>query len=98
MYMYKIIYSLTAEDELATIYNYIAADNPFYAEDVLDRIRRSIDFLKQFPNIWTHIWWDIRYIVEPKYKFKIVYRYDATGIAIISIYKYRENWTLRNEQ
>ena len=51
MYMYKIIYSLTAEDVLAGIYNYIAADNPFYAEDVLDRIRRSIDFLKQFPNI-----------------------------------------------
>ena len=63
--MYKIEFTYEAEDELSEVYDYIALDNTFYAQEVLARIHRSITLLKEFPLIGTKICGDTRSIVEP---------------------------------
>ncbi len=90
--MYKIFFTPHSEEDLQNIYTYIADDNAFYAEDVLVKIHKSIDFLKIFPMIWTIFEDDLRYIVEPKYRFKIIYRIKDESIEILSVFKYKENW------
>ena len=90
--MYSIQFLAGARRDFAEIYTYIAADNPFYADEVLSRIEYSVQYLKQFPLIGTKICGDTRSIVEPKYRFKIVYTIQDHTIFIISVFKYRENW------
>lgn len=51
--MYKIQYSKKATINLAEIYAYIAEDNLFYAKDVVDHIKKSIEIVKQFPLLGT---------------------------------------------
>jgi plasmid stabilization system protein ParE len=91
-YMRSVFFTPQAEIDLQEIYSFIAADNPFYAEDVCDRIHHSIDVLKTFPLIGTLFESDLRQIVEPRYRFKIVYRISHEDIEILAIFKYRENW------
>jgi len=74
--MHNIRYKNTAIQDLESIYSYIAIDNVFYAQDVIERIDISIERLKHFPFIGTLIEDSIYQIVEPRYKFKIVYQID----------------------
>ena len=90
--MRKIFFTPLAIEHLQSIYEYIAEDNQYYAEEVLQKIHHSIDFLEHFPLIWTVIEGDTRYLVEPKYRDKVIYRVYAETIEIVSISKYREKW------
>lgn len=93
--MHKIFFTPLSEEDLQNIYAYIAEDNPFYAEDVLSKIHHSIDFLKEFPLIGTELEGNKRYIVEPRYRYKIVYRIsNSDTIEILSVFKYKENWNI----
>ena len=69
--MHKVVYTSSAEANLRDIFSYIAEDNPFYAEEVLSRIEKSVLFLETFPLIGTDIGSGIRIIVEPRYRYKI---------------------------
>lgn len=53
--MHSIRFIGKSREDLAEIYTYISADNPFYAEEVLSRIHKSIEYLKTFPFIGTKI-------------------------------------------
>jgi len=91
--MYRIVFSKQAEKEYQEIAAYIAQDNLFYALEVLEKIDKCIDVLIDFPNIGKKIqssW--IRIIVEPRYRFKIVYQIQKDFIHIISVFKYKNTW------
>jgi len=90
--MYKIIFYNDAFLNYHEIWQYIAQDNLYYANEVLDKIDSSIDKIIMFPFIWEEIESWIRRIVEPKYKFKIVYEVKWKIIYIISIFKYKNIW------
>lgn len=90
--MYKIEFSNEASSEYIQIWEYIAEDNLFYAYEVLNKIDSSIDTILLFPFLWKEIEKDIRRIIEPKYKFKIVYTIRWNTIYIISIFKYKNLW------
>ncbi len=90
--MHKVFFTHEAQQDLQDIYDHIAQDNPFYASEVVIKIHTSIDFLKEFPYIGTLFRDNIRYIVEPKYHLKIVYRIISTHIEILSVFKYQERW------
>ena len=90
--MHKLLYLSWARQDLADIYDYIAEDNLFYAQDVIDKITHSIVRLPVFPLIGTKIDTYTRYIVEPRYRYTIVYRVVEDTLYIVSIFKYKESW------
>ncbi len=90
--MYKIEFYDEANFDYDSIWNYIAQDNLFYANEVLNKIDKSIDILIDFPFIWKDIDWIHRQIVEPNYKFKIVYKLIKKTIFIISIFREQDKW------
>jgi len=90
--MLKLKFSNKASLEYIEIWEYIAQDNLFYANDVLNKIDNSIDTIMLFPFIWKEISAWIRLIVEPNYKFKIVYQIKEDYIYILSIFKYKNSW------
>ncbi len=90
--MYKIEFTDEANFEYLQIWQYIAQDNLFYANEVLNKIDHSINMISIFPFLGKIIKNDIRKIVEPKYKFTIVYKIDLNVIFILSIFKYKNLW------
>jgi plasmid stabilization system protein ParE len=90
--MLNVTFSIKAEFEYNEIWRYIAQDNLYYANEVLDTIDDSIDKIMLFPFIWQEIETWIRRIVDPKYKFKIIYEIKWNTIYIVSIFKYKNLW------
>jgi plasmid stabilization system protein ParE len=90
--MLRVEFSKKASLEYFEIWEYIAKDNLFYANDVLNKIDNSIDTILEFPFIWKEIDSWIRMIVEPTYKFKIVYEVRNDCIYILSVFKYKNSW------
>ena len=74
------------------IWKYIAQDNLYYANEVLNKIDSSINTIANFPFIWKEMKNWLRLIVEPTYKFKIIYDIKKDFIYIISIFKYKNMW------
>ena len=90
--MYKLKFFKKAKQQYINIWKYIAQDNLFYANEVLNRIDHSINTVLEFPNIWTKIDDIYRKIVEPNYKFKIVYKIKMDTIYIVWIYREQNSW------
>lgn len=90
--MYKIVITDDALEDFASISEYIASDNLFYAKKVGNDILKSVGLLETFPFIWKQIEDWIYQIVNPKYKFKIVYRFDRNTLLILAIFREQENW------
>ena len=90
--MYNVKFFKRAKEQYINIWKYIAEDNLFYANEVLNKIDDSIETILQFPNIWTKIDNTYRKIVEPNYKFKIVYRISKETINIVWIYREQNSW------
>jgi len=90
--MYSLRFYNDAKLDYDNIWKYIAQDNMYYANEVLDKIDSSIDKIIMFPFIWEEIESWIRKIVDPKYKYKIIYEVKWKIIYIISIFKYRNLW------
>ena len=90
--MFRVEFSNKADFDYIQIWEYIADDNLFYANEVLNKIDKSIDTICEFPFIWKDMWNNVQIIVEPKYKFKIVYSVRKDYIYILSIYKYKNDW------
>lgn len=90
--MFRIEFSRKASLEYVDIWEYIAQDNLFYANEVLNKIDNSLDIILEFPFIGKEIQPWIRMITEPTYKFKIVYQVQKNYIYILSIFKYKNSW------
>lgn len=90
--MYKVEFLKGALEDYINIGQYIALDNLFYSNQVLNKIQSSIDLLEIFPFIWKIRKEWIREIVEPQYKFRIFYKIEQNTIYIVSIFKYKDNW------
>ena len=90
--MLRVEFSKEANLEYIGIWEYIASDNLFFANEVLNKIDSSIETILMFPMIWKEIENDVRLIVEPIYKYKIVYEIRVDNIYILSIFKYKNSW------
>lgn len=89
--MYRVEVLKRATNSIISTVNYIAEDNIFYANLVQEYIYKSINLLKDFPYLWTEKW-IYRVIVEPKYKFKIVYRIKDNTIFVVWVYREQKSW------
>ena len=90
--MYKIKILRKAENNLIETFNYISLDNTNYAKIVLDSIKKSINYLSKYPFLWKKIDDNLRQIVEPKYKFKIIYKVSKNIIYIVAVFKNKNSW------
>lgn len=90
--MYNIKILKKAEIDLINITSFIADDNPYQAKIVIDKIKNTLEYLKNFPFIWKNIESWLREIIESQYKFRIVYKISWNNIRVVSIFKYKENW------
>ncbi len=87
--MFSLNFSKEASLEYLNIWEYIAKDNLFYVNEILNKIDSSIDTILIFPYIWKEIENWLKIIVEPIYKYKIVYEVREDIIYIVSIFKYK---------
>jgi hypothetical protein len=90
--MYKLIMQKRAINSIIQTVEYIREDNPFYANQVQEYIKQSINLLSDYPLLWFSINDKNRAIIEPKYKFKIVYRVKWNTIYIIWVYREQKSW------
>ena len=90
--MFKLKFFKKAKNQYIDIGKYIALDNLFYANEVLNKIDNSIETILVYPNIWTKIDNVYRKVVEPNYKFKIVYKIKKDIICIVWIYREQNSW------
>ena len=90
--MLRVEFSQEANLEYMGVWEYIAKDNLFFANEVLDKIDSTIETILIFPMIWKEIENNIRMIVEPIYKYKIVYEVKNDYIYILAVFKYKNNW------
>jgi toxin ParE1/3/4 len=84
--MHRVIFQERAKRWLYEIFWYINPDNSLAAVNVIQKIFDTIENLKIFPYLWKemNILW-IREIVEPKYKFRIIYLLREEEIQILAI-------------
>jgi len=52
----------------------------------------KVEFSKEANIEYLEIWNWLRLVVEPKYKYKIVYSIKKDYIYILSIFKYKNLW------
>ena len=95
MSMHKILLTVNASEDLQKIKTYIAQDDIFYADKVIDAIMTYISVhISLFPHIGrpldTKTWF--RHAVEPKFKYAIDYKVlsDRETVRIFAIYKYKQ--------
>lgn len=91
--MYKVKIQKRAIDSITKTIEYISTDNIFYANQVQEYIYKSIKLLEGFPFLWASIennWY--RKIVEPKYKFKIIYKIKWNIIYVVWVYREQKSW------
>jgi len=90
--MYKLIIQKRAILNITKIVEYIREDNLFYANKVQEYIKQSISLLSDFPFLWTSINSTHRKIVEPNYKFKIIYKIEWDIVYIVWVYREQKSW------
>ncbi|MHA1536025.1 MAG: type II toxin-antitoxin system RelE/ParE family toxin [Alphaproteobacteria bacterium] len=82
----KIIWRLTARNDLTGITDYIAEDNPRAARFVEARIYRAIGRLENFPNSGRPgIVVGTREIVVPGFPYIVVYTHESDTATIIAV-------------
>ena len=85
--MYKIKYLSSARKDIADIYKFIALDNPVIALNVIEKIRKTIWYLSDFPFIWIDIENWLMKLVDTKYHYIIFYKINWSIIEIVSVFK-----------
>lgn len=61
--MFRVEFSKEASLEYISIWEYIAIDNLFFANEVLNKIDSSIETILMFPKIWKRIDDEVRMLV-----------------------------------
>lgn len=85
--MAALIWSEKSLADIEDIYDYIAADSPFYARHQVEKIVASVERLAEFPESGRTLPEFIRLpyrevIVDP---YRVIYRYDPTGNQVIIV-------------
>ena len=91
--MHKVFYTKKARNNLEEIKNFIARDNWYYAEKVAERISAFIDsYLSIFIEWGKQIYGEeqIRIIIEPTFRYRIVYKIIDIDVYVVSISKYKQ--------
>lgn len=84
----KVIWSPIAREHLRRIRDYIAVDSPTYARQTVDRIKRRVWQIKNFPLLggivqeYCHD--DIREVIEGPYR--IIYRVSKDRANILAVF------------
>ena len=78
---------MSAVSDLAQIRDYIAANSPPGARDVVDRVLRSVTRLRLFPRSGrvgqVH---GTRELVVPGLPYVVVYTHDDRGVDIVAVF------------
>ena len=86
--MVKLEYSISAREDLKSIYNFIAFDSEYYAKKFIKEIRERIKVLKAYPEsgriIYPERYNGLRQILFKSYR--IIYIYEANVVSITSIH------------
>jgi len=92
--MLNIEFQELAHENLDFIFSYIAENDKIIAIKVIQKINNTIKNLELFPYMWKPTIWRLREIIEPKYKFRIIYylNEEEKTITIISIFKNKNNF------
>lgn len=89
--MYKIEFSLVSREHMLSIRKFIAKDNPFYAEKVMESLMATCMQLSYFPRMGEEVSGEFhRMIVEPAFRYKITYLIQDKTVVIVSISKYQD--------
>lgn len=82
----RLEWSRRAEHGIAAIYDYIAADNPAAAENVVRNLLDSAGKLAHFPMLGHEgARSGTRELILPKYPYTIIYRLTATKVRIVAV-------------
>ena len=90
--MLNIVYSNRASNDIDEIKSFISKDNEYYADKVIETIFNFTNNLWLYPLLGKEIsitWW-LREIVEPIFRYRIIYKFNGADIVIISILKYKD--------
>ncbi len=88
--MFEIVYTEQALQDLENIRDYIAKDNPWYAQKVLDDVTNFISVrVSLYPQIGRSMSSGVRRVIEPNFKYNIVYRCKGEQIVVYSVFKYK---------
>ncbi|MHB8474108.1 MAG: type II toxin-antitoxin system RelE/ParE family toxin [Gammaproteobacteria bacterium] len=83
----KIAWSDIAEADLDELYDYIARDVPYYAEQFVDRLIEAVNALKDHPYIGRHVPEadrnDVRELIFQGYR--IIYRTQPDRVHILTV-------------
>ena len=86
--MFQVKYKISSKIDIREIFNYIKIDNPYYAEKVIHTLITFINNnLSIFPNLWKDKWLGLREIIEPTFKYRIIYKIKWNDVFIVSIFK-----------
>jgi toxin ParE1/3/4 len=87
--MYKVVFSQDAENDLNGIYDFIALDDPIYAQKVTEAIVSTTMQLVYFPAMGSILSQSSRMIVEPNFRYTIVYTVQDDTVYVFTISKYK---------
>ncbi len=90
--MLKLKFSKKAEIKLLNIYSFISKDNNEIAQEVVSKIKKTVELLQVFPFSWVDFGNNYRFIIDSKYKYKIIYKICLNEIIIVTIIKYESSW------
>ncbi|EKD25287.1 MAG: hypothetical protein ACD_80C00089G0010 [uncultured bacterium (gcode 4)] len=89
--MHNIFYTPQAQKDLADIRDFIEKNDPEIAIKVIETIFFYINNLSLFPHIGkqsnSQLW--CREIIEPTFRYRIIYEYDGTHVRVVAIFKYK---------
>lgn len=85
--MLNLEFQELADIDLDFIFHFIADQDRLMAVKVIQKIYKTISNLKTFPYMGKINSFGLREIVEPKYKFRIIYEVNWDTIFIVSIFK-----------
>ncbi|HMT26991.1 MAG TPA: type II toxin-antitoxin system RelE/ParE family toxin [Candidatus Absconditabacterales bacterium] len=91
--MHSVIFSSRGLSDIDQIREFIAQENSFYAEKVAETIFGFINsHLSYFPLLGKEIslYKHLREIVEPTFKYRIIYTFDGSQVIIYAVFKYKE--------
>ena len=89
--MHNIFYLPQARKDLKAIKDFIGKDNAGMSIRVIESILFFINNLSLFPLIGKEVelklW--LREIIQPTYKYRIIYEFDGKDIRIYAVFKYK---------
>ena len=89
--MHSIIFSKRAKRDLEDILDFISLDNDYFWNKVTETIIVFINHnLCYFPLLWKPFEnKNLREILEPTFKYRIIYTFSNDQIEIIAIFKHK---------